>query len=280
MHSNIQIMNRPINLLAVLSLALLFSCKTSQPATIGDPKMTEGFGYQPIDPLATIVKLAGVEIDPLAQRAKVLDALPDETMRLAVGEVDGSGGISFGPAKIGYEGKSYVIVIDYIKFRTEAYSIRYRIKPDGKEYDIWDLTGTPDGDITQWKTRSFPLYLGVGLRIRATITVNKGSVDLGNLFAVGVAGQAQQVTGTMTVQTLGISGEKISSIIPMPSEISPATIQNAILAVGTIKSKIYDADTRVVPRVLGFYNSIGGKTVTVNNILSNGITSSPFINLK
>ncbi len=54
----------------------------------------------------------------------------------------------------------------------------------------------------------------------------------------------------------------------MPSEINTTTIQNAILALGTIKAKIYEDNTTITPRVVGVYNNIGGSTEVINGFIS------------
>jgi hypothetical protein len=98
--------------------------------------------------------------------------------------------------------------------------------------------------------------------------VHEGMVDLGSLFAIGLAAQAKKITGTLVVQTLGISGEGISAIIPMPAEINSSTIQNAILSLGSIKAKMYESDIIITPRVVGVYNNLGGDIQTINAIIS------------
>ncbi|MCG9545657.1 hypothetical protein L1D37_18125 [Vibrio sp. Isolate33] len=80
-------------------------------------------------------------------------------------------------------------------------------------------------------------YIGIGLRLTASIQVKKGNVDLGSLFALGATAESNQISGSLVIQTLGISGESISSIMLMPSEISRTTIPNANLASGAMKEK-------------------------------------------
>jgi hypothetical protein len=110
----------------------------------------------------------------------------------------------------------------------------------------------------------------VGLRLTANILVKNVSADLnlGSLFALGVAAKAGQVSGTLVIQTLGVSGPEISGLIPMPGEISESTIQNAILALASIKAKIYDPKTLITPRVVGVFNNLGGGDTTINGVIS------------
>ena len=241
-------------------MILIYGCSTTKiPATAGDPANANVYGYHPLDPLP--VKVTNNSGDPLTN-AKVLTALPDETMRLAIGEISMSGGITFTTATAGYAGRSYVVVLDYIKFNTQSFPVKLDSDLVKKNERKPRVVKQNEADVI------VPLYIGVGLRLTANITVHKGEINLGNLFAIGAQASAQKVSGTLIVQTLGISGENISSAIPMPSEINVTTIQNAILALGTIKANIYDASTTITPRVVGVYNNLGGGSTTINRFIS------------
>lgn len=231
--------------LMTLSCALL-----KQPTTLGDPKNAQGFGYHPLDPLPVEIMYK----DNINNEI-ILNSLPDETMRIAVGQFNLEGGISFGKTNIGYVGNNYLIIIDYIKFTTNSIGVSLKDS-------IYELNArNPDFFI--------PVYVGVGLRLTANISVKKGTVDLGDLFAIGAAASADKISGTLVLQTLGISGESVSATIPFPNEINNNSIQNAILALGAIKAKIYDPKTSITPRIVGVYNTLGGGPKTINSFISN-----------
>lgn len=266
--------------LVIVTLTIISSCnvnkqatdRSGQGTTQGDLKNAQSFGYQPLDPLP--VKLNVVEYKDTTKNKyvpynrRVMNSLPDETIRLAIGEVDVNSNISFGTASIGYEKKRYVVILDYIKFETKTKSVKIN--------KIYDKNKSVSDTITFEKINSnigrpdavVPVYVGVGLRLTATIEVKKGNVDLGNLFALGAAAEANKVTGTLVIQSMGISGENVSSLIPMPSEINTTTIQNAVMALASIKAKLYQEEVRVTPRIVGFYNNIGGGSATVNQFIS------------
>lgn len=251
------------NILVALSIAaLLGGCATwTVPSTPGDPTSASAYGYHPIDSLPVSVNPA------TATRAKKLEALPDETMRLAIGQFDAKSGFTFGPATAGVAGNDYVVILDYVKFTTKSFGVKKSQTTDKKT--IATVTRDPNPDVV------VPVYVGVGLRLTANVHVREGSVDLGNLFALGVAAQAKQISGTLVVQTLGLSGEGVSPIIPIPSEINPTTIQNAVQAIGAIKAKIYDGNVSVVPRVVGVYNNLGGGQETINGFISTILQTPP-----
>jgi hypothetical protein len=279
--NQIHMKNLKLLTLIFIFTSLLNSCKIFTPMTQGDPIIANNYGYQPLDPLPVDIQSCGTEIDPLTRQSDVLNSLSDETIRLVIGEVQANGTVSYGGAKMGYKGSSYEVIIDYMKFQTYPKMFRYLRTMEGEKQKtkIFALNDSISEGINNAKNGIIPLYIGVGLRLKATITVNKGEVDLGNLIAIGAAAQAKKITGTMVVQTLGISGEKISSLIPMPSEISSTTIQNSIMALSTIKSKLYDTDTKIIPRTIGFYNNLGGGESTVNELITNCLTGNAIIEL-
>ena len=255
--------------LLVLSAWFVTGCTTTQPPiplTQGDPQNAPSFGYTPLDPLP--VGVAPIPSNLMDQRNRIiLESLPDETIRIATGRITGKGNINFGPAQGGVEGENYVVIIDYIKYTTNSFAVSIdqdsvaTILPEGSE-------ANPDAVI--------PVYIGVGLRLTATIHVREGTIDLGNLFAIGAAAQAGQVSGSLVVQTLGVSGEGVSGLIPVPGRIDDSTIQNAIVALGSIKAKLYEDDTRLTPRVVAIYNTIGGGEGTINGFISNLVANQPF----
>jgi hypothetical protein len=254
----------------LLLISIIYYGCMSLPKTLGETKT-----YQPLDPLP--IESTGLTND------KILSALPDETMRLAIGEVTANAGISYSTASIGYANHSYIIILDYIKYQTKSIDTvmingedNSNDKKTGnnkkllpKTYYDENLKSYSVVDTNQKTSFVTPCYLGIGVRLTANIYINSGSIDLGNLFAIGAAAQVKTITGFLTIQTLGISGEKISPLIPMPSEINSSTIQAAILALGTIKSKIYDPEKVIItPRVVGFYNNISSDSNIINEFIS------------
>lgn len=248
-------MRKNLSVICLIALTLSGCASWTIPATPGDSKSAQSFGYNPIDSLPVTVSPAN------ATREKKLEALPDETMRLAIGQFDGKAGLSFGPATAGVAGNNYVVILDYTKFTTKSFGVKKTPAADGNRVSV-ALTSEPNPDVV------VPVYVGVGLRLTASVTVKEGTVDLGNLFALGAAAQAKQISGTLVIQSLGLSGEGVSPLIPIPSEINPTTIQNALMAIGAIKAKMYDGKITVVPRVVGVYNNLGGGQETINGFIS------------
>lgn len=311
-----------IHFLSVLFISLT-SCAVkdavhAKSSSSSDSK-EKNYSYHPLDPLPIRVISTEAHLPKEINstylkengNTSVLTNLPDETMRLAIGEITEEGTITFGPAKAGVKGKSYIVILDYIKFNTLSLPIvekksgdkiaiqqdyiemlKSDLKKNKSNHSVFNIESlllsndstsknssnkviecehTPSTLKTNkndFLNKVIPIYIGVGVRLTANVTVNEGKVDLGNLFALGTAANNQKISGTLVIQTLGISGESISPIIPMPSEITPSTIQNAILAIGTIKSKIYDEKTIIHPRVVGVNNTLVGDENKINDFIS------------
>lgn len=272
---------------SLLSLmAFIIACGVKMPRTLGDPQNAASFGYTPIDPLPIAFEMRGGPNNNYRQifnDSIIMANLPDETMRLAIKQINSDGKVSFAGASVGYEGNSYEVVIDYMKFTTRPFFIWYKENVDTNklgdvirrhivilESDSANLARNPNH-----KKVTVPVYIGVGLRMTATIVVNKGKVDLSNLAALGVAAENKQISGSIVIQTLGVSGESITTLIPMPSDINTTTIQNALISLGSIKAKIYEKDTELTPRIIGFYNNIGGGRETVLQIISRASMAMP-----
>jgi len=215
---------------------------------------------------------------------------------LAIAQLNGKVSGSFGPASIGYENNSYQVILDYITVDATQLPIyvkriissgpdmghtvqlfddsikqstRYIVSaaPRLNPYDKTNGEFTPNLD--KGELVVIPVYIGVGLRLTASILVMKGSVNLSSLGALAAAAEAGKLTGSLTVQTLGITGDNVATSLPLPSEINQTTIQNAILSLGSIKAVMYDKENTIItPRIVGIYNLIGGGKEIVNGIIS------------
>lgn len=288
--------------LAVLAVALgLSGCAFRKlPQTFAETRTS--YSYVPLDPLPVVIAPADgcYSGKPTSSDAKLigtpkplLDSLPDQAVRVAIGQYDASGTLVYGPAKIGVSGQSYQVVLDYISVdATNVPVYIVRTMPDGHEVSVFDSISVPTRfevfrDPTSPAFASFapagssgsqgthagdhvviPVYVGVGLRLTASVTVTKATANLSSLGAIAADAQAGRVTGTLVVQTLGVTGKSVSTSLPLPSELNQTTVQNAILALGSIKAVLYDPNTQIDPRVVGIYNPIGGGQQVVNGVIS------------
>jgi len=252
----------------------LFTNRVTAPATPGDPLNAASYGYTPIDPVPATIDSA------LTDGTSITNVLTDETIRLAIGSINGFANVTYGKDYVGYRGKRYLVILDYIKYTTIPYTVN--VWRDTTRIHIRYLTTGPptltppfnDNNVVFGETSTLPLYVGVGLRITADVTVNTDSLNL-ELFGLGVAASANKANGTLVVQTLGVSGENISPLLPLPSKLNETTIENAIVSLGTIKAKIYEPATILAPKVLGFYNNIGGVGLELTTNVISSILTQP-----
>lgn len=204
----------------------------------------EKTGMQPVNPIPYYQDLPAT-----TPNAEILNALPNETVRMAVSELEHKSGATWGPVGITAEGKSYSVALDYIKYKI--------VTAPAIECPDHQSKAAPEGDGTSAKPKEPPKHtctfhdnklrvsgtVAIGLRIKADFTSLKAGLNLTNLYGLGLAAQTGGITGTLSVQSLGITGKSITPLIPMPSEISVSSIQNAIQSAATMKAMIYEERT-------------------------------------
>lgn len=173
-------------------------------------------------------------------KTAIINFLKNEAVSVQISSFNSEGKISYGPASISGEKGSYRVVMDYVKFNT------LKVKNE---------KGGCDG-FTK---------VGVGLRLRADIVTYKANLNLGGLFGIGVEAEAGNLAGSLTIDVIGMESKEITSLIPLPSEISSASIQSAIQAMAAIKSQIYNDEVSLYPQILAVKKTSG--TCGINDIL-------------
>jgi len=294
--------SNPVNVKTIFLLSFLsiFACVSLRNVeSIGESKSS--FSYIPVDPLP-IIQAPGSNCPGTGKcdYFDLLSSLPNQAVRFAVGESNSSGTVTFGPSTIGIEGRSYEVILDYISvdmailpvyvkaFVKEGLAIIdsasiyngkirgieqnnktifYEISPAERQspysnYPILIKVRDDGSDLV-----NIPIYIGVGLRLKANVFVKKGKVNLSSLGALSAEAESGNITGYLVIQTLGITGNNVNKILPLPSEINETTIQNSILSLGSIKAILYDQSTIITPQVVGLINPIGGGQTVVNSLI-------------
>lgn len=282
---------------------------TPKPSVVGGPndvvrartpgERSSGFGYIPLDPI-------GVRVNACPARVTsrpLFEALPDLAVRFAVADIDANAGATFGPSKVTVEGGTYRAILDYVnadtipvEFRIRAIlsnasgerAYHYPSQPVPQGYQlvayeavIIDPAAPSGGDADGggWNDVTIPVYVGIGLRLFADIYAINGGVTLSGLGVIGANAEANALSGTLTVQTLGITGKSIAVSLPLPSKLDQTTIENAILAVGGTRALMYGNTTDDVvtatPRIVGLYSPIGSDPRLINAVYSELARRSP-----
>ena len=214
---------------ALLSAALCAGCSSvlsrlgGVPQSLGEKN--SGFTYIPLDPLS--VDYPGCEAKPNGYDP-LLDQLPDNSVRIATKKLTSKSEASFGVAGLGLEGEEYRVVLDYVnvdntnipfsigiaedwiddpgtgeRTRKVSYKVQ-RLSPTRTYQENYGTSSRQgeDGSVVDG-VYVIPVYVGVGLRLTAEITVIKGSVNLSSLPSIAASVEAGAATGSLVVQTLG-----------------------------------------------------------------------------
>lgn len=257
-----------------------------------------GYTYIPLDPLPVLQVRTHPSCvsDDRGQNAfrSVLGSLPDNAVRMAVQQLDAKGSATLGPATTGAKGSQYKVILDYIN--ADAVNIRVLVTreppaADGKPGRILkirrllqDYSGgevqPPDpaepGQKVVLEEVVIPVYVGVGMRLTAFVNVVEGNVKLGSLGALAAEADLKRVQGSLVVQTLGITGKQVIGSLPLPSDLNPTSIQNAIVAFGAVKAVVPDeANTILSPRVTGIYNPLDRSDERTVNLIVSELAREP-----
>jgi hypothetical protein len=186
----------------------------------------------------------------------------------------------------------WVPVSEEIDFSAQERVIAYEARvipyqPSGEEVkDYIDLpsgflpTGVRKPEVSQtasdendgWERIAFPIYIGLGLRLTADIRALEGGIALSGLTAIGAKADAKGLTGTMTLQSLGINGLPTTTVLTLPSKLDQTSVEQSILAIGTGRAVIYtDSEKNKVtlsPRVVGLYSPVGSDPRLINAVYS------------
>lgn len=226
-----------INSLFALLLLLFVSCSARKITMkeVGDLKSLHVFrGFVPIDPMELNSKVPTFDANGVGpskrdvrslRKEEILKFLSNETVLTTISQVDIGGEMVLGPSAFSTKNSKYRVTMDYMKYSTLM---------------VGDTARALDGFAR----------VGVGLRVILSIFANKSKIALTDLFSIGFAAEANQLSGSLMIEIIGIKSDEVTSAIPLPSEINPTTIQLVMSSMATIKSKIYDSKTELIPQII------------------------------
>ena len=249
-------------IIAALASVGLTGCSgfLDPPRTIGD--VNAGYRYVAIDPLPINFTNDFSKCSSIGGATPgLIDALHDLTARVSTQQISGEGSLSAPVIKAGASGSTYQVTQDFIAYDQTPLRFEVPAHLADSRYSAADVASGPqlrllrEEESARGSNRvlTIPVYVGLGLRLTANVTVRKGNVNLADLGALSAAAKAEQIRGSLVAQTLGMSGPKVASLLPLPGELNPTTIQNATVAIGSIKALLDDPSTRRWPRVVGIH---------------------------
>jgi len=155
------------------------------------------------------------------------ELLPIQSARVSVHQIDVQGKVSYLAAAVSGDVGSYKVVMDYMKYRVEPWV-------DEKNPQV---TGTQ--------------HVGVGLRINMNVVTTKANLDLGGIMAVGANASAGNLRGGISVDVIGIDSKDVTNLIPLTGSIDQSSIQAALQALASIKSKLWETPMTITPHRVG-----------------------------
>jgi hypothetical protein len=214
-----------------------------------------------------------------------------------------NGALTYGPAKVTAEGNTYRATLDYVNVDAVpvTFYARKRVRLRNSTTETRGiLAHVGNGDtVTSYEAHVYygmtdekqpaafisegydaitvPVYVGMGMRLTADIRALKGGIALSSLGAIGAQAAADRLSGTLTVQTLGVSGPAIASALPLPSTLDQTTIENGILALGNSRALVYgeeSANIRKTARIVGLYSPVQPDARLIN-VLYSQLASRP-----
>ncbi|WP_433764869.1 hypothetical protein [Flavobacterium ginsenosidimutans] len=225
--------------------------KTIQNAVLDSIK---NFGYVPIDPMP--IETYDYRGFFNVTNNKYLDEMTDETILVATGTYDSNGTVTFGPIASTITGQKYIAILDWIKYTTLPQSIIRNKSGKIESYEKNSL------DKTKTVGNSIPVYAGIGLRIQANFIATSSNLDVNGIFGLAGNYNSSNFKGSLIIQSMGISGKSVN--LPLPSDINPTSIQNALMSISSIRALVYTSenkDLKITPRIVGFYNTVGDKAI-------------------
>ena len=155
--------------------------------------------------------------------------LPDFTLDYYVRKISKDGKVLYGLTGVTGEPGNYEITFDITKSTTIP------VVANGENSDL-----TPNSFVR----------VGVGIRIKASVTTSKPSIDVSNLDYLAMAAMREELHGGLSFQLFGIDGESIVLMAPNSNaKIEGSSIDTFMQSVATLKSRMNDKSITLIPRV-------------------------------
>ncbi|WP_299627559.1 hypothetical protein [uncultured Tenacibaculum sp.] len=255
--------------------------------------------YIPIDPLPVITY---IESGYKTTNKDYLEKLPDETTKFSSIDIEKKASanyLNFVDAK--KKNSHYEVIFDWIKYSSihalAIDSINNKAKLILKKDDFTIITdqeinllNNTDSDFireTESKYDIVKIIMGVGIRMTAKIKVKKRNLSITDVFGLGAEASDGNIEGSIEINTLGITGESVTSLVPLPTEINKSTIQSLLSNVAAIREKIYTMErnpesflkVQITPRVIG-YENLSDTEYSRNQINTYLYQNLPFLIIK
>ncbi len=234
--------------LLIFFIAFLFvGCSTMQPLQITDSQYKS---YQPIEPLPVknveVYTGSNFVVKPWAALgdSTIRDLLPNQSAQIAMRTNDLTGKVNYLTASVTDKAGSYEVIMDFMKYRIEDVYDKYEVAGSGR--------------------------IGIGLRVKAKVITYKANLNLSSLANLGVEASNNHLTGLLSIDIIGIDSKDITNYIPLTAKLDETSIQNALQAIATIKSKIWDANVKITPQLIAINQNKDSSEKLIKEKITNG----------
>lgn len=237
-------------LMAVLFFTLLTSCK-AQSISSNQSMFSTNFisltvpqDYQgEINYLNSTNTIEKKKVGQLIHDNTLLASFPNLVSSVTLYQVDENGSLSLLGNSLTLKNSTYLVIYDYAQTQT------IHLKDSTEKLNYFAL-------------------IGVSVRMVARINSKSAGINLTDIFSLGAATNLSKISGSLEVRVNGVNSQQINSVIPVTTDLSPSSISNALQAVATIKSHLYDSSTKVTPQFLAF-NVVGNQTSDTSQLKPN-----------
>ncbi len=115
--------------------------------------------------------------------------------------------------------------------------------------------------------------IGVGLRVVATINSSSGNVNLAGLLPIGLAAEAEDISGGLSIEVLGVTNDKIPLSIPDFLELDANGVKEAFQAAAKIRLLFVDSETEFTPYLIGVSDVPPDQALEAQNTAKAQVTS-------
>lgn len=182
-------------------------------------------GFKPTDLLLGPDPINGIAWMSLNQ-ADLRAHLPNRASTVMIERQNSDGSLSFASAAVTGAPGAYTVITDYLKFAAQSVD-------KGPQ-------GAPG-----------IARIGVGIRVRAQVVTSRAGLNLGSLLAVAGAAKSGDLTGTFSVDLLGVDAPASLSL-PLGIEVSQGSVQALLSTINAVEGRLIDPDSTLRPLLLAW----------------------------
>lgn len=220
------------------------SLKASNPPNMPAAVGIQSYTYIPINPIPVPngMKDSNGKVIEFSDKKSAFAFLNNESLIMTIMSSDTAGKLTYLVASANAKLQKGSYIIDQIRFRVVPYKVN-------------DKNGSP---------KLVFILIGIGARATIDFCLSSGSIGTGSIFPLGVEFSHSNATGTISIQSLGVSGGDISPYLNVPSGVSLDNLSETLRKLDAIKLfGMLSDNVNVQPQII----AIDSKGLDINDIL-------------